>query len=73
MKIVCINPYYENNKYFYLTYGRVYYAESVDKDCSGEIMNYNFKNDIGEYFWYDPDRFRLLSDIRDEKLGELGI
>jgi hypothetical protein len=52
-----------------LTVGKAYDAEYV----KNKLSPWHVINDDGRSFWYDEERFKLLDEIRQEKLNELGI
>ena len=72
MKVICINNRYqggitnEYDNYLLLTVGKTY--DVIDERS---IMGYLLRNDEGESHFYDTDHFRLLSEVRDEKIDKL--
>lgn len=79
MKVICIkntdswwgnwdNPY---AKTISLTIGKTYLASNTSKHQTDDF--YLIKNDTGEYWWYTKYLFKLVEEVRQEKLNDLGI
>ena len=72
-KVICIN---NNNTSFgprvssFLTIGKVY---NVSIERSNDEDYFIIKDDIGVSGLFRKYRFKLLSDVREDKLKELGI
>jgi hypothetical protein len=62
MKVKCID-----NKGWktWLTIDKIYEVIDIDDD------NYYIKDDNGYEFWYPKEWFKLLSEIRNEKIDKL--
>ncbi len=87
MKVVCKNNQkdvmddeddYENSVIEYsehLIIDKVY--EVLDTDVmdfnNPQEIYYKIQNEYGRMFWYSSNRFKTLSENREEKLNELGI
>ena len=52
-----------------LTYGKHYKVESIYPKINAD--KYYVINDIGNIYHYPSSNFRLLSELRDEKLDDL--
>jgi hypothetical protein len=50
----------------------VYNIEVLDFNAPKEEY-YHIENESGQSFWYSSNRFKTISDNRDDKLKELGI
>jgi hypothetical protein len=61
MKIKCIN----DNGCLYLTTGKFYEVIKIDDEW------YLIINDISDKYWYPKEYFKLLSEIRIEKIDKL--
>ena len=64
--IVCIDDIsmYTEDKLNYLTMGKVYIINDNTQTPS-------ITDDNGELYYFRPSRFKLLSEIREEKINEL--
>ena len=62
MKVVCIN---NSDGWHYLTKGKIYDIIKEDN------YNYNIINNKGYNSWYPKSCFKLLSEIRNEKINKL--
>jgi hypothetical protein len=74
MKVVCINNGKMDramNDYVNLTIGKTY--EVIGDRVSRSDDAYRIINDIGKEGSYHNGRFKLLDDVREEKLKQLGI
>ena len=72
--VVCINgDAYENN----LTEDKQYQVLNLKfyphDYTGGGALYVKIRNDLGTISEYDAEKFKLLSEIREEKLKELGI
>jgi hypothetical protein len=47
-------------------------TDVMDFNNPGEIY-YKIQNEYDRMFWYSSNRFKTLSEMREEKLNELGI
>jgi hypothetical protein len=67
MKIVCINNWYnnENDICYNLTLCKTY--KVINKD----IYQYNIIDDFNNRCWYNKDRFKLLSEYRNDRIDKL--
>lgn len=50
----------------------VYDVDVADFENAKECY-YSIENESGQNFWYSSNRFKSISDNRDDKLKELGI
>ena len=50
----------------------VFDTDVMDFNNPQEIY-YSIENESGQKFWYSSNRFKTLSEMREEKLNELGI
>jgi hypothetical protein len=79
MRYVCLDNFnyaYETGqhpKIYSLTIGKVYDNVSVSKTRNIADKNITVINDDGKRFTLGVFRFKLLSDIREEKINSLGI
>ena len=64
MKMVCIN---NKNIEKELTIGRLYYDVYVEDN----IYYHDIENDKNEYLTYQKNRFKALSEIRNDKIDKL--
>jgi hypothetical protein len=62
MKVVCI----DNKDCDYITIGKTYEVININE------YEYNIIDDCGDDYWdYDIEFFKTLSDIRNEKINKL--
>ena len=79
MKVVCINK--SNNRYMkhhYFTIGNHYICKKSDYTVDGiDYTGFFIKNDRGKIIsfndWQLKQNFKLLDEIREEKLNLIGI
>ena len=81
--VVCINAGVYGNKHFTtirrripaITDGKHYEVYSVwsEQEDGGATLYVAIRNDHGNMDQFMAKRFKLLSDIREEKLKELGL
>jgi hypothetical protein len=74
--VVCINAGVYGNKHFTtITDGKHYEVYSVwsEEEDGGATLYVAIRNDRGNMDQFMAKRFKLLSDIREEKLKELGL
>ena len=64
MKILCINNFKRD---YSLTIGKWYDVEEEEED------GYWIMNNRGNELWYRKSCFKTQHEVREEKLGELGL
>ena len=71
MKVICVDNSEIEGKTATLTLGKTYTV--INNPTYWESVGLEVKNDKGQTFFYKRGRFNLLSEIRAEKLQQLGI
>lgn len=74
MKVICINdidPIF--NSWCSLTIGKEYECLGITKGDACRFDKYEIKNDADFVTRYPSIMFKTINEIRDEKLGEIGI
>lgn len=72
MKVIFIKNDEFNDNIYSLTIGKLYTILDKIPDLHCDYL-YRVCNDSRYYWWYPSDSFKLIEEVREEKLNDLGI